>query len=89
MCPGFYPSWPAASGSDRSQMARLGSNPSGPPTPSRLDIGERRATGRDGTEIRLTPKQWRLLEALARRAGTSLCIPSRCATRGDPHTGAR
>ena len=34
-----------------------------------LDIAERRATGRDGSEIRLTPTEWRLLDALARRAG--------------------
>ena len=34
-----------------------------------LDIAERRATGRDGSEIRLTPTEWRLVEALARRAG--------------------
>ena len=34
-----------------------------------LDIGERRATGPDGAEIRLTPTEWRLLDALARRAG--------------------
>jgi deazaflavin-dependent oxidoreductase (nitroreductase family) len=33
------------------------------------DIGERRAITSDGTEIRLTPTEWRLLEALARRAG--------------------
>jgi two-component system KDP operon response regulator KdpE len=34
-----------------------------------LDIAERRATGRDGSEIRLTPTEWRLVDALARRAG--------------------
>ncbi len=35
-----------------------------------LDIGERQAHRRtDGTEIRLTPTEWRLLEALAHRAG--------------------
>ena len=34
-----------------------------------LDIAERRATGRDGLEIRLTPTEWRLVDALARRAG--------------------
>ncbi|MEO8829753.1 response regulator transcription factor [Lapillicoccus sp.] len=35
-----------------------------------LDIGERQARRRtDGTEIRLTPTEWRLLEALAHRAG--------------------
>jgi len=34
-----------------------------------LDVGERKATGRDGSDIRLTPTEWRLLEALARRPG--------------------
>ena len=34
-----------------------------------LDVGERQAHDRDGSEIRLTPTEWRLLEALARRAG--------------------
>ena len=34
-----------------------------------LDVGERRATRPDGTEIRLTPTEWRLLETLARRSG--------------------
>ena len=34
-----------------------------------LDIGERQAQDRDGVEIRLTPTEWRLLEALARRQG--------------------
>ena len=32
-----------------------------------LDPPERRATGRDGTEIRLTPIEWKLVEVLARR----------------------
>ncbi len=34
-----------------------------------LDMGERHATDRDGHDIRLTPTEWRLLEALARRPG--------------------
>jgi two-component system KDP operon response regulator KdpE len=31
--------------------------------------GEHQAHDRDGAEIRLTPTEWRLLEALARRSG--------------------
>ncbi len=34
-----------------------------------LDIGERQGRRTDGIEIRLTPTEWRLLEALAHRAG--------------------
>ncbi|MDQ6897078.1 MAG: response regulator transcription factor [Actinomycetota bacterium] len=34
-----------------------------------LDMGERLATDRAGHDIRLTPTEWRLLEALARRPG--------------------
>ncbi len=34
-----------------------------------LDFGERQARRTNGTEIRLTPTEWRLLEALAHRAG--------------------
>jgi two-component system KDP operon response regulator KdpE len=34
-----------------------------------LDMGERHATDRDRREVRLTPTEWRLLEALARRPG--------------------
>lgn len=34
----------------------------------RLDVGERRAT-RAGTEVRLTPTEWHIVEVLARRQG--------------------
>ncbi len=34
-----------------------------------LDFGERKATGPDGEEVRLTPTEWRLLEPLARQPG--------------------
>lgn len=34
-----------------------------------LDFGQRLARGRDGGPIRLTPTEWRLLEALSRRRG--------------------
>jgi two-component system KDP operon response regulator KdpE len=36
--------------------------------PVRLDVTERRAT-RDGADVRLTPTEWRIVDALARRQG--------------------
>jgi len=34
-----------------------------------VDLGDRRWLQRDGTEVRLTPTEWRLVEMLVRRAG--------------------
>ncbi len=58
----------------RSALRRAGGDewPAQPPfeTPHfTLDFAERRATAADGAPIRLTPTEWRILAALARRPG--------------------
>ena len=34
-----------------------------------IDVGDRRWTRRDGSDVRLTPTEWKLVEVLARRPG--------------------